>query len=631
MLKKIALDKTKEYEKYLILEELAQMLVAFVQGHSHHLAIGAEQGGIDKWDDLVIQKNSGGFIYVQAKKQTTDFSSFPATRDRYTTRKGEDKLRDLSPLDETFQSLGKRIKNSSSSDLYNEFWLELPDSSIKIKKGLEIRHLRDLRENQIKDVTTADDLRALAAVSPSANKIYYWLTTWCDYSSWEHILTAFKCLSLKASGFKSDIKERAKRILGQVFQSAKIDEVCMLILSYMDENATYAGVIKPRQLLFDLKNYMLPNVERWTSFQTDGSSWNISGIFDLEENNKIERPSVVVPALLGKDIQYARSLIINGNCIENCRVSEGLSRLLIHSHGIFNTFFSEKAQWENSINIKTGGTLGDKSYLFDDLRLVRWTEQFIQSSKKELKTLREQEDFAEELHEELYKVTLEYICSKLRSMIREMSRGELRDRVEERWEKWKQSLENNMSYQRELFSKILRPKAEGESISGELRVGPQTAKILSEAIFLLLVISVCLADDQHQDWTSVSDSLKITSIGLAYWSGPADTARKVIRIDEDPYIGKLLENESEQIVIIPQSGLSETEIFKDDLLGDTTKISLLTHPKCPKLLITRERFFAGLIEAGDISKITDYLQENIDKYNSNIEVAINKVIDGVIL
>jgi hypothetical protein len=135
MLKKLRLDQTKIYEKYLILEELSGMLVSFVNGRSHHVAIGAEQGDVDKWDDIIIQTNSSDYIHLQAKRQTTDFSSDSVKRGKINAGPRTNELKDLSTLDETLKSLGDWIKSKpNSGDLQKEFWLELPDGSIKIKK-----------------------------------------------------------------------------------------------------------------------------------------------------------------------------------------------------------------------------------------------------------------------------------------------------------------------------------------------------------------------------------------------------------------------------------------------------------------------------------------------------------------
>ena len=284
MLKKLGLDQTKVYEKYLALEEISTMLVSFVYGLPYNLAIGAEQGDIDKWDDLVIQTNTGGYIHVQAKRQTTDFSSHSIKRDTYTKGKRKDELKDLSPLDEALKSLGERINEneSSSKDLQSEFWLELPESSTKIKEGLEIRHLRKLCEDQIKSVTTPYDLKAIAGKDSNVKNIHLWLTTWCDFKDWEHIFKVLIILKIKMSGLETHIKTRVRRNLSEIFKTTEIEQVLMLILSYLDENSTYAGTVKPRQLLHLLKDYLSSNIPRWTLFQTDGSSWNISGIHDLD-------------------------------------------------------------------------------------------------------------------------------------------------------------------------------------------------------------------------------------------------------------------------------------------------------------------------------------------------------------
>ncbi len=632
MLKKLRLDQTKIYEKYLALEEISKMLVSFVNGIPYHLAIGAEQGDIDKWDDLVIQTNAGCYTYVQAKRQTTDFSSHPIERDTISQGKRKGVPRDLSPLDEALKSLGQRIrKNQSGSiDLQSEFCLELPESSTKIKEGLEVRDLRNL-EAQIKSVTTPYDLIVLAGKDPNANNIYLWLTTWCDFIDWEHIFKALKILKIKMSGLETDIDDRVKSNLSQIFKRTEIEKVRMLILSYLDENSTYAGAIRPRQLLHSLKDFLLPNIPRWTLFQTDGLSWNISGIHDLEDNNEIERPSIIVPALWATGNQNARSLRIYGACVEKCLVSESLMRLSLHPQGSFDILCSNKSSWEYAIKMKTGGTLGVAKDDLNDSRILDGLEFSSPSEPKELDTIDAKEHLSEKLHVEMYKTTFKLVDSTIGGKIREMKRGNLRNEVESRWVTWKLLLENSIEEQRELFSKILHPKAEGKSISGELRVGLKTVGLLSEAIFLLLVVSVCLSDDDNQNWKSVSDKLKMTSVGLAFWSGPADGSRNVIEIDDDAGIGKLLENETGQIIIIPQSVLSETEVYKDDISGDSTKLGLLTHPNHPKLLITKDRKFKKILTNGDISELKTYFQSSLDKYKYTVECAVNKVVDEVVV
>ena len=129
MLKKLALDKTKEYEKHIALEEISEMLVNFAKGLSHHSAIGAEQGDIDGWDDFVIETKDKSKVYIQVKRQTTDFSTDAIVRDRYKKGKREGELKDLSVLDEAFKSLADiTIDDRHKLD---QFWLVLPETKSK--------------------------------------------------------------------------------------------------------------------------------------------------------------------------------------------------------------------------------------------------------------------------------------------------------------------------------------------------------------------------------------------------------------------------------------------------------------------------------------------------------------------
>lgn len=630
MLKKLRLDQTRQYEKYLALEEISNMLVNFVEGRTYNLAIGAEQGDIDQWDDLVIQAKENSYIRVQAKRQTTNFSSYSIIRDCLTQGKNANLLRKLSPLDKAIKSIGEYLNKSKSNskDLKNEFWIVLPDTSPQIKDGLEIRHLKNLCEVENRSVTTTNGLKDLADKDSKVKDIYLWLTTWCDFKDWEHILKALKILKIRESGSENDIKYRIENNLSRIFKATDVTNIIRLILSYLDENATFAGAIKPRQLLYELKDYLLPNIEKWTLFKNDGTYWSISGINDLQDNNEIERPSVIVSEFWSLGNQNVRWLKIDGKCIENCKVSENLMRLALHPQGSFNVICSDKFSWENSIKTKIGGTLGILKTDLRDLRILGGLESCSQSEENQLTTFNKNETFAEELSNEMYYNTLKFINSIMLDKIREMNKGNLRDEIERRWVIWKGLLESNLDEQKKLFSKILHPKAEGRLISGELRVGTKTADLLSDAIFILLIVSICLSDDDNKGWKSVTDKLKMTAIGLAYWSGPSEDINKVIEIDDETGICKLLENEAAQIIIISQSDLSKNEIFEDDITGEITKSELLTQTNYPKLLITNNKKFRKKVRNGDILELRRYLQESLDENKSIIEQAVNTVVDG---
>jgi hypothetical protein len=166
MLAKLRLDQTKKYEQALATYEIAVMLVDFVLGRKHYMRIGSEQGGIVKWDDIVIEQDQSSQIHIQVKRQTSgDFGTDldECNRNEYLQGGREGQKRDLSPLDETLKSLADWFEHIDISSISpkREFWIELPELNTQIKKGLQIKDLKDLCDVQIKpSVTTATGLQA---------------------------------------------------------------------------------------------------------------------------------------------------------------------------------------------------------------------------------------------------------------------------------------------------------------------------------------------------------------------------------------------------------------------------------------------------------------------------------------
>lgn len=625
MLKKLRLDQTQKYEKHLALEQIANMLVSFVTGQSYYLAIGAEQGDIEKWDDLVIESHNNSYIYIQAKRQFSDFSSEPIIRDTYRKDKREGQLRDLSPFDEAIRSIGKYVEKNPT-DLNNEFWVEVPETSIQIKKGLKIRNLKELCEIYIKSVTTPSDLEHLRTKDSNVENIYNWLKTWCNFKDSTQILNALKILKIKISGSEDEIKERVNEKLKQIFKFEEIGKIYSLILSYLDENSTYAGAIKPRELLYLLKDYILPTIARWTLFKNNDSYWNVSGISDLESNSEVERPETVASTLWSPENENVRYLKIDGQCEENCAISESLIRLALHPQGPFNVICSDKSNWEYSIRSKVGGTIGVGKSDLEDLRILNGLTPIQQGECRTLSTLSENEKYAEVLQNEMCKITFRLMTRKIIEMIREMKRGTLRDAIEMCWGIWKNELESNVEEQKKICSEILHPKAEGESIIGQLRVGPKTVDLLSETMFLLLIVSVCLCDDSDLSWKTIRDKLHITAIGLAYWSGPADAKHKIIEIDDDDGMDKLIDNESGEIIIMSQSRLSQEEIINNDIIDRNSESELLTSTSHPKLIITNNILLKRKIRSGDLSEVREYFKVSLEKYKSRMKLAIDEVV-----
>ncbi len=467
-----------------------------------------------------------------------------------------------------------------------------------------------------------------AKTDKHTNDIFLWLTTWCGFKDWHHIIKLFDILRLKAFEFEDDIKERTLRKLKEVFMESKIEIVQSLILSYIDSNSTYSGAFKPRHLLGELQDYIRPEFERWSMFKTNGRWWTISGTHDLEKNEEIEKPTVVISKLWNNSCATVNSIKICGNYSDDCMLNS-LMRLSLHFLGN-NPFCSNKTKWENSLENKTGKTLGISENDFDTLMILSLSDDtYSVSESRNLNLIDEIEDYASQLNDEMYKITFNNVDDDISKKIKDMSKSNLRSEIESRWNDWKNELKDDTGRQRELFSKILRPNAEGEIISAEIRSGLKTVKLLSRAIFMLLILSVCLNEGKNKGFDVVTDELRMKAIGLAYWSGPSDCSRKVVRIDYHKHMYKLLANETEEIIVLSNSNVSANNLLEDSLTGEAEQVGLLTECKRPKLLITYDSYFERLVEKGDISCLSRHLKEKIYTYDKCITDSIKNVAGGV--
>lgn len=64
MLRRFRLERKSDYEKLVIAQRLADMLEKFLSGRLAPLSIGAEQGGIEEWDDVVIMHTTDHYEHL---------------------------------------------------------------------------------------------------------------------------------------------------------------------------------------------------------------------------------------------------------------------------------------------------------------------------------------------------------------------------------------------------------------------------------------------------------------------------------------------------------------------------------------------------------------------------------------
>lgn len=621
MLKKLNLDSTKDYEVAVAAFYCSQMLVAFLLGHEHTFSIGAEQGDITKWDDLILEEPTK-LKHIQIKRQTTDFSGDNAVRDNLTKGARKGQPRDLSAFDETIKSLADwvKINDPDTCSPKRIFEIYVPEGSITIKSEFNISAFKSFCEGEIKDVTTAAGLGQLQANNNAVGNYFNWLTTWCAFQDWEHILKALRLLQIKTGGSKNDIDQNSVSCLTTVFSNP--EDVLGKIKGFIIDNSTFTGAIKPRHLFSLVKENLRPEVQPWTQFSFDGMNWNVSGTNDTELPDKIERPAVIVSALWDLDTKANLKLVVP-NPNDSALLNKTL-HLALHLNGMSHSHILNHSVWKGVMSNKVGNTLGTDKNDCDSLSLTENNSVFFTSENNLLDNLAKQDALASEIDNEIIRNTWGIVATRLTASIAQMQNSELKTAIDERWRSWYATLNADLDGVKNMFLAILHPAAEGKEIIGELRIGTKTANLIVDGLFLLLVVSVGLSDD-HDSWNNIKNNFTSTSIGLSYWSGAAGEKRKVREIDNHEGIVDLVGKETSDILVLSKVKSLESEIYNISLANTSTPENSLAQPHRPKLLVTNHAYFQKMISEGKIEPIRKYLQEiiqrNEDSKNNSIDKA----------
>jgi hypothetical protein len=626
MLKKIHLDRTHVYEIAIATNYIAKMLDAFIEGRSHAESLGCEQGDIGKWDDLILEIESGVFEHIQVKRQLTNFlPNADVKKGVKLSGKNKGTPYKLSPLDESLKSLADwsigqaRVKLSS-----RYFVIEVPDYTVEIKKGYTARNFYDLCQVMTNTVTVAA-INSLALKNSNVQSGYIWLTTWCGFQSWEHIIDAFRQLCVRCSGLELDVNGQTESLLARHF----IDpfKTRKIINSYIDDNSSYTEVIKPRRLLFELEPELIKERETWSQYNQVGTNWGISGTTNLKDSN-IEDPKGVARKFWKNNAKRSLRLMTHQQSQSKlCNLTSSLIRFSLHFEGNSSAIFNELGVWEMQAKQLVGGTLGVSE---NDFQGLNWSESNLGPIKSENRSLMLSSDRdveAQKLSDEMYTVCWEKVCSLLECNISVLKNIPLRDAIEVRWLSWKALFNLNIDKRNLLLKNMLSPKCEGDSVLAELRVGPKTANLLADGIKFLLIVSTALYD-KSDSWNTINDGRVINTLALNYWSGALGQINNSREITDEDGIGQLLGTELNSILIMSQVGHSPSEVLNESLAFDLSEKYNLATSKTPDLLITNSLKFKRLVNKGSLQEIRDFFEINLKSRELIKEESIQGVISA---
>lgn len=224
MIRRFRLEQKSHYERLVIAQRLTDMLDRFLGGRLAPLAIGAEMGGIEEWDDVVIFHTKDFFEHLQIKRQTTDFCSKNPDKSKHQGRQSKEQPGGSEPadsvLDSAFASLAKHANlGAFNATPERRFQLTLVGAHLKIKKDLTVDHLDALCKLCRQDGL---DLRELANREDGpTERCYLWLTTWCGFKDWEQIRNTLRRVTIICVGNDATLEQRCIESLGRHFTDPK--------------------------------------------------------------------------------------------------------------------------------------------------------------------------------------------------------------------------------------------------------------------------------------------------------------------------------------------------------------------------------------------------------------------------
>lgn len=629
MLNKLRLDQTRIYERVLATLYMAEMIVGHLECREHSLSLGCEQGGIPHWDDIVIEHHDGSLEHIQVKRQETNFDDRPSVRGRITQRQRAGELQDLSPLDEAISSIASTFStgNGVLNGAVRRFTLGLPHPMVGIKRAVEVRHFQNFCTTCANPTTTAEGLEQLAAIDPTTTHIYEWLTTWCSFSDWNHILVAMRSLSIRTWGNEADLNTRADEKLATHFTAPY--NVRAGILHFIDDNTTYAGATTPRLLIHHLRGFLRPDRATWTQYRRDTNAvpWTISGTHS-DTGADIEPPSSVVSALWSNSGQQ-RTLRVavpwpGANLLP---IPNALVRLALHLPPPAQALFRGVDAWRVGISNSIAGTVGLEQNDLDRLPWVNENEQLNASDRRLIASGAEQLQEAENLALSMDEKTWEFVCGRVSSEIEQIPDPPLLAAVESLWQIWQQDLSVNPLIRRQFLTKMLHAAAEGDVVLAELRVGPLTVDLISEALKLLLIVAAAMGNGNNARWDDLGQNHTVRTIALRHWGGPSGRTPGPRQLDEDGIA--LLGKESADVVILSGYFGPPGEIEEESLAADASLHDNFGMPRSPKLLITNSRNVRNMIREGTLANIREYLQNEIHDREEARARNINQQAVGV--
>lgn len=605
MLKRFRLERMGAYERLVIACRLAKMLDCFIEGRPDAIEMGSEQGGIPHWDDFVVRHQDDVLEHVQVKRQNAPFSTAPAQR--AGTSGG------LSALDDAFISLADWSRPSAgNAGSTRKFVLEIANPAAQIKRDLTVSHLEGLCAACHLQGTTAAKLAARMATDGPTQRAYDWLTSWCGFDDWDHILSALRRVTVKVSGLDANVKDQTQLTLARHFsEPARAQE---LLFAYVtNESADVTSITCP-PVLKHLLHLARPDLITWTQYRRDGAhaGWIISGTHGIA-GDEIEAADRVVECLW-RSSGEVRRLRVAASCPPSEPVSPSLSgailRLALHLQGGSQALFAQEPGWRSRARQEIGQTFGTGDGDLDYLTWVDDSERLNSSSQRELSSNLSARQEAHALAAAMNASVWQQVVAKVNDRLSGVGDPPLLEAMEAMWARWRGLATQDPVAFTSVLTGMLYPAGEGGNATDALRLGPKTADIIATAIETMLLVAVAVGG-ADSSWVEFTGCGPVTVIALKRWSGPMGSQVAVREMSSDG-LTALLGPNTQPVVVL--SGIEETptSVLDVGLADDATVGTSMASARQPRLLVTRARI-QRLLRSGTLATVRQYFRAQLER------------------
>jgi hypothetical protein len=634
MIRRFRLEQKSHYEQLVIAQRLSDMLDKFLDGRNAPLAIGAEKGGIEEWDDVVIQHSPDSFEHLQIKRQTTDFCIKNPDKTKQSVKKNKDGSPETEPtnsvIDSAFASLARHASlGTFDSPPKRQFQLTLVGAHLKIKDDLTVNHLDELCKLCRQDWLDLNEL-ANRQDGPT-QRAYLWLTTWCGFKDWSQIRDILRCVQIICVGNDANLKERSINSLGRHFSDPR--RTLDRLITYITAETSDVSALGCHAVVRELKDELRPDIETWAQYLLSdeslptGKSWSLAGTHDL--GNVAPRSAEGVVEHMWSSKPGNRKLRIYAPYMPpigaNLTLPSAILRMALHLPNGSQSLMLGESTWRSSVGLEIGHTLGCAENDLSNLPWIENTERLECVQDHEFKTQGaarvEADALASAMDDLLWQRLIQGTSEKLSAI----TDSALADAMETVWQTWLVGFAKNLESRRKFLDQLLYPKTEGKNAKCALRLGPRTLNLLVTAVETLLMVAVGFPGSSN-DWESFPDCGPVLSIALKYWSGPSGGAPEVRELSDDPLI-TVIGPSPTPIVILSGVSTSPSELLNIGMADDSETATNMAAERQPHLLVTRSGAFNHL-RKGTLASVRQHFSKQWQDRLLARESAIEKNTKG---